>query len=220
MNNTTQLTEELKAQLIKLVNVYSITKTSYVYAEYFHNPLTTEERKIMQDPVYASHFNFINHVLFRNLVVEMSKLFSNRSSDKFRLSKFINGLKKEGQYYQLRFEQTLLLAWETALAANKTTIDLIIKIRDELYSHTDGKEEDYNELDINFTDLKKLMDLGENIIGHFFSFFFSADFDFTVPIFERERFPILKVLAIGEEKRKKDIMDEAIRGMNSYKQKK
>ena len=29
--------EELKIQLIKLVKVFNITKTSYEYAEYFHN---------------------------------------------------------------------------------------------------------------------------------------------------------------------------------------
>ena len=40
---------------------------------------------------------------------------------------------------------------------------------------------------------------------HMYAVIFNAHFNFNSPKFEKDKFPILKVLAIGEEKRKSDI---------------
>jgi hypothetical protein len=62
-----------------------------------------------------------------------------------------------------------------------------------------------------------LIDLGEKIIKQLYSELFQIGFDFESQKFERTRFPILKVLAIGEEKRKNDIFKAARESIEQYK---
>lgn len=208
---------ELQIQLNKLSHLFIYIKESYLYAEYFHNPETKEEKDLLQDNVYYYHFLFINHILFRNVVIELAKIFRVKGNDKFTISKFIMAFKNDGIYGDLGIDKDSIKSWETELENNRETIAFILTLRDELYAHTDGKDFDYNSIDLSFVQIKKLIDLGEKILMHMYAVIFNAHFNFNSPKFERDRFPILKVLAIGEEKRKSDIIKETNEAMQQYK---
>lgn len=208
---------ELKVQLNKFAHLFMIAKESYLYAEYFHNPETKDEIELLQNDIYYYHFRFINHILFKNLVIELAKIFSRKKNDKFRIGKFLNGFKKDGQFGDLDIGIELIQVWESELESNNKVIETIIKFRDELYSHTDDKEIDYDVFDINFIKIKELLDFAEKIICNIFSILFQTHFISNSPKFERERFPILKILAIGEEKRKNDVYKEATESIRRHK---
>ncbi len=219
MNGKEKRKIELKEKLNKIAHLFMITKESYLYAEYFHNPETKEEKEILNDLVYYYHFRFINHILFKNTVIELAKLFSSRSTDKFRIGKLIENFKRDGQFGDFGINESSLKIWESYLTKYKGSIDFILKLRDELYAHTDEKEFDYNSIDLSFIKLKELIDLGEKIIKQLYSELFQIGFYFESQKFERTRFPILKVLAIGEEKRKSDISKAAIESIEQHKNK-
>lgn len=217
MNSKEKRQAELKVQLDKFAHLFMIAKESYLYAEYFHNPETKDEIELLQNDIYYYHFRFINHILFKNLVIELAKNFSRKKNDKFRIGKFLNGFKKDGQFGDLGIGIELIQVWESELESNNKVIETIIKFRDELYSHTDDKEIDYDVFDINFIKIKELLDFAEKIICNIFSILFQTHFISNSPKFERERFPILKVLAIGEEKRKNDVYKEATESIRRHK---
>lgn len=217
INSKEKRQAELKVQLDKFAHLFMIAKESYLYAEYFHNPETKDEIELLQNDIYYYHFRFINHILFKNLVIELAKIFSRKKSDKFRIAKFLNGFKKDGQFGDLGIGIELIQVWEIELESNNKVIETIIKFRDELYSHTDDKEIDYDVFDINFIKIKELLDFAEKIIRNIFSILFQTHFISNSPKFERERFPILKVLAIGEEKRKNDVYKEATESIRRHK---
>ena len=217
MNCKEKRQAELKVQLDKLAHLFMIAKESYLYAEYFHNPETKGEKEILQNDIYYYHFRFINHILFKNSVIELAKIFSRKKNDKFRIAKFLDGFKKDGQFGDLGIGIELIQLWEIELTNNNKIIETIIKFRDELYSHTDDKEIDYSVFDLSFIKIKELLDLAEKILWNVYSIIFQANFIFNSPKFERERFPILKVLAIGEEKRKNDVYKEATKSIQRHK---
>jgi hypothetical protein len=74
---------ELRTKLDKVAHLFMIAKESYLYAEYFHNPDTAQERAILNDSVYYYHFRFICHILFKNSIIKLAKLFGRRGSEKF-----------------------------------------------------------------------------------------------------------------------------------------
>lgn len=209
--------EVLLIQLNKLCHLFMMAKESFLYTEYFHNPETKEEKDIMNDTVFYYHFRFLNHILFRNTIIEFAKIFSDRKTDKLRLTKFISYFKSDGHYSDLGFPVQILLVLEAELVNFKVEIDTMLKLRDELYAHTDTREFDYNSVDINFNRIAELLQLAQNFIGDIYSKIFETHMIFDSPKFERNKFPILKVLALGEIKRKKDIVSRAINSISSFK---
>jgi hypothetical protein len=209
--------EILRIQLDKLCHLFMLAKESFLYAEYFHNPETNEEKELINDTVYFYHFRFLNHILFRNTVIEFAKIYSDRNTDKLRLRKFISYFKQDGQYGDLGYPNELITATETKLLEFELEINAILKLRDELYAHTDTKDFDYDSLGIEFIRLAELLEVAQIFIGNVYSIIFDAHMIFDSPKFDRKRFPILKVLAKGEAKRKEDIYSEARASLSSYK---
>jgi AbiU2 len=209
--------EALRTQLDKFLHLFMLAKESFLYTEYFHNPETPEERELLNDTVYFLHFRFINHILFRNTVIELAKIYSNKGADKLRLSKFIANLKRDGQYGDLGVTKDSIEEIESCLIEFKSEIDNIITLRDELYAHTDTKEFEYDSLGIELNRLDSLLKRTELFIGQVYSVIYQSDIIFESPKFDRKRFPILKVLALGETKRKEEIFSVARASLSSYK---
>jgi len=89
INSKEKRQAELKVQLNKFAHLFMIAKESYLYAEYFHNPETKDEIELLQNDIYYYHFRFINHILFKNLVIELAKIFSRKKNDKFRIGNLV-----------------------------------------------------------------------------------------------------------------------------------
>ena len=74
-----QLKAELSTKLEKILHIYILAQDAYLYTEYFHNPDTISEKKLVYNSPHSSNLKFIMHLMFRGLITEVSKLYKNIS---------------------------------------------------------------------------------------------------------------------------------------------
>lgn len=202
------LKTELHIKLEKILHVYMLAQEAYLYTEYFHNPKTKEELDLVIDSPHAINLSTIMHLMFRTVIVEVSKLYSRSENDKFQLEKFINSLSPSGHYRKVGVSVAHIEEWKNLLLEQESVINNILTLRSKLYAHTDNPIMDYNHIDISFKKIKTLLDIAANILTEIYLDIFDTGLDMNSPTFDRERFIILKLLAKAEKQRQADIISD------------
>lgn len=202
-----KIKKELEDKLERIMHVYIFAQEAYLYSEYFHNPKSDEELKLVTASPHRGNLTLIMHLMFRTLIIEISKLFSRSDNDKFRLSKFIESLSLSGHFKKICFSQTLVEKWKNEIDKNESVISDILLMRSKIYAHTDNPlSDDYNEIDISFKQIKVLLDIAQEIIKTVYAEIFDTELNTNSPTFDRDNFIILKLLAKAETDRVNDIM--------------
>jgi hypothetical protein len=199
------LKKELGIKLEKILLVYVFAQETYLYTEYFHNPETKEELDLVTK---SGNISVIMHLMFRTMVVEVSKLYSRSESDKFQLEKFIQSLSPSGHFTKIGISIAHIEVWKKLLISNKPTIDNILFLRSKLYAHTDNPMIDYKEVDISFKAIKTLLDIAGEILKNIYADVFGTELITDSPTFDRRNFGLLKLLAKAEKKRQEEIINE------------
>jgi hypothetical protein len=206
--------EELSIKLEKIIRVYIFAQDAYLYTEYFHNPNTKEELDLVVNSPHSTSLLKIMHLMFRTLIVEVSKLFSQSDSDKFQLGKFIQSLSPSGHFRKIGISASHIEQWQQQLIDNQKTIDNIHLLRSKLYAHTDNPMKDYNYVDISFKEIKQLLNLAGAILINIYHDIYQTDLRLDSPTFDRQKFIILNLLAKAETERQNDIFTK----YNNWKQ--
>jgi hypothetical protein len=198
---------ELEIKLEKIFHVYMFAKEAYLYTEYFHNPDSTEESSLVHNSTHSSDISLISHLMFRALVVELSKLYRTNESenDKFQLEKFIKSLNPSGHFRSIGVPTEYVLDWQDLIQKQRKTIDNLLYLRDKIYAHTTNPLKDYSHIEISFQELKQLLNLAEKIIKSIYQKVFDTEVDTESISFNRNRFTLLKVAADGEKQRIEEI---------------
>lgn len=197
--------KELEEKLEKILRVYVFAQETYLYTEYFHNPKTQDELDFVTKSAHSSEVSVIMHMMFRTMINEIHKLFSNSDNDKFRLDAFVNSLSQSGHFRNLGVSQDHVTYWQHQLTVNQTTIDNVLTLRSKLYAHTDDPMEDYNSIDISFKQIKKLLDLAASIITGIYKDIFGTGLLLDSPTFDKNRFKLLELMVNGEKQRLAEI---------------
>lgn len=194
-------TDELKKDLWRITEAYAIAKENFNYCYYLHQPKTDSELKYVN---LDRHLKVIRHSLWRLTIIELSKLFSNRVTDKFNLYRFIPKL---SNHYRTIIPSNLQTEeWNHLLEANNDTIQDVIKLRDNIYAHTHLGKEQYRNVDLSFEDINKLFEIVGIVIKQVNLLVLEREYDLRTPVFDREDFDILKVLANAHEKEIESIL--------------
>lgn len=196
------LKRELKARLKKIIQIYILAQDAYFYTEYFYNPKTNEELELINDSIYNTNLSFIRHLMFRTLIVEISKLFSDSKNDKFRLQKLIDSLSNSGHYRSLGVSNAHIVNWNKLLYDNQMIIHNIITLRNKLYAHTDDPFKDYSSMGVSFHEIRTLLDVASSIIKTLYLDVYEISLDLNSPTFERKRFALLELIVKAEKDRK------------------
>lgn len=156
------LKEELKIEITKIWRILLAAKESFNYSYYLHFPDSEMEKKYLK---LSSHFQFIRISLWKLTIIELAKLFNDRSNhDIYKIKTFLNKLKPEGCFGNLKFDQKKITNWENFLKTNKPIIREITDLRNKAYSHTDENSESFIYSDLTFEKLEKLIKFCEDII--------------------------------------------------------
>lgn len=199
---------EFRGKLQKILQVYIFAQEAYLYTEYFHNPETIEELDLVKKSPHSSSITTIMHLMFRTVVVEISKLYSRSDNDKFQLKKFIDSLSPSGHFKKIGIATEDLEKWNKLLIDNKIAINNILILRSKVYAHTDNPMTNYNEMDISFKEIKILLDIAAQILKYIYSEVFDTELSLDSPTFNRERFNILKLLAKAEKEREVNLINK------------
>jgi hypothetical protein len=200
--------EVLRKDLGVILIIYTVAKETFTYCYYLHKPDTELEREYLTKD---RHLHFIRHILWRQSIVELSKLTSFSNNDEFRITNYIGRLWRTKEIKD-KLNPSLFIRWKEELRQNSIAIKHINDLRNKIYAHTDRETEEYRKLDIYFDDVVKVFDAIGSIIKEIYNEVFDSGVDLTTPTFERNHFDLVKVLAEAHNERIRKLMEPFSKG--------
>lgn len=192
-------TEDIKNSIWEIWKISLNAKHFLKYSFYLHKPDTAEELDYLKN---SRDFKFIAHSLWRNAVIELSKLFNDsKEVDKFNIFHFIKKLEKNGHFRSFKIDQLKIDDWYNQIDQNRETIDLIVKLRKKVYAHTDSPEAKIGLDTPTFEQTLKLIDIIENVIKEIYSSVFNSEAMIDSSHLELSPSKIIKILAAEKKTR-------------------
>lgn len=203
--------EQLKGKTWETIRVLLDAKDVFNYCKYFYEPPNREECELANSMI---HIRIIRFALYKQTVIELAKLLSGSDNDKFRISKYIDALKPDGYYGELKFPMEKILQYEKNFSSVNNIISDVLTLRDKFYAHTEriltyANSMYYNDfyLFITPTSLEKLINILNSIFVDVFSHFFDSDLDLSLTS-ETDKITILSDVVAIRKLEKQKIMDE------------
>jgi len=176
-----------------------------------HKPDTKAELDFLN---HSRDFQFIRHILWRNTVIELSKLFNTSPKrDKYNIFHFIKKLKKDQYFGGFGIDQNKILQWENRLEENRKIIDSVISLRDKVYGHTDNEKAKKGLNTPTFEQTEKLITLVENVIQEIYYSVFDSHALVECPVVAANPSEIISILA-AEKKARLDALENLLKGGN------
>lgn len=194
--------KELENQIKIIWKILTMIKECHEFSYYLYKPITSEEADYINK---STQLQFLRHIVWRNEIIELAKLFSSsKKRDKFNIFDFLSNLKPDRYFGDINLSQELVINWETSLNNKKDVIELIMNLRDKLYSHTDNSEQILDTP--SFEEILQLIELIEEIVFEIHSRVFNSYTILDNSIFQRERFQMIKLLIEAHNKRVENIL--------------
>jgi len=188
---------DLKIEIKNVWDIFINANECFHYSNYLHNPETQDELDYLNS---SRDLQYIRHIMFRMLIIELSKLFSDKKGDRFNIQHLINKLNKNGNFGNMGISDDVLKRWDAEIDNNRETIETILTLRDKVYAHTDSDKKKYISIDLSFNEIEPLLNIVEEIIRRIYSSVFNTFADVETVVFDKKRLSIIKILA--EEKMK------------------
>lgn len=170
---------ELKKKTWELAEILFLAQESLKIVEY----LIKDEAD--DDKVYSKRMNaffvYSRSLYWRVIVIELSKLLTEKSSEQYNIHKFISKLKQDGHYGDAKIFPDKIEKWEKTLTDNKDSIDNLILQRDKLYAHTDKNSKSIPNT-VTLTKTRELVTIIQEIIREVYLTVFESSFIVDSPI--------------------------------------
>lgn len=170
---------ELKKETWELAEILLLAQESLKVVEYL---LKDEED---QDKEYSKRMNAIfvysRSIYWRVIVIELSKLFSEKDTERYNIYKFISKLKLDGHYGDALISVSEIEAWEKKLADNKDSISNLILHRNKVYVHTDRNSNEVPNT-VTITKARELIEIIQKIIREVYFTVFKSSFMVDSPV--------------------------------------
>jgi hypothetical protein len=180
--------QQLDKKLKLITEIFLDTRECYNYCRYFYTPQNDEELNLLN---YDIHLQFIRHALWRQTVIEISKLICDKENDKFNINSFIRSLKPNGHYSFLKVPESKIKDWELSIINNIGVINNILKLRNKIFAHTDPNKEDYQKIVVTFSSIEKILKILTDILKEVY-LAIHCDLDLSEP--ESENIRMLSLL--------------------------
>lgn len=170
---------ELKKETWELAEILFLAQESLKIVEY----LIKDEAD--DDKVYSKRMNtffvYSRSIYWRVIVIELSKLLTEKSSEQYNIYKFISKLKQHGHYGDALISVSEIEVWEKILADNKDSISNLILQRNKVYAHTDRNSKEIPNT-VTITKTKELIEIIQKIIREVYFTVFESSFMIDSPV--------------------------------------
>jgi hypothetical protein len=170
---------ELKKETWELAEILFLAQESLKIVEYLIKDETDD------DKVYSKNMNsffvYSCSIYWRVIVIELSKLLSDKSTEHYNIYKFISKLMPHGHYGDAKISPDKIEIWKNALTENKDSIKNLILQRDKLYAHTDKNSKSIPNI-VTLTKTKELVTIIQEIIREVYLTVFESSFMVDSPI--------------------------------------
>ena len=195
--------EEIKENILSIWKILNNCKESFQFCKYLHVPETQNEKEYIENSRY---FKYIRHILWRNSVIELSKLFStSKNRDKYNITHFIKKLKPQGHFKIFKIDIYKIYDWESTFATNNVIIEDLLILRDKVYAHTDVLNANESLNGLTFQEMEILIELVEDLIREIYRSVFDGDVDLRTPIFGRGNIKLINNLIEHREYKTKEL---------------
>ena len=103
------------------------------------------EEETDPDTHYEKHMNaffrYSRIVYWQLTVIELSKLFLSRQTERFNLITFLNKLRPGGLFQKFKISNEKIDGWQNRISAQTDDIENLKQQRDKVYVHTDSDNE-------------------------------------------------------------------------------
>lgn len=103
---------------------------------------------------------FILHIMFRNMIIEICKLYKESKNEKSTLTSLLNLVSGTA------VSDTFIAESRNKIRDNQSLIYSLFILRDKKYAHSDSIPIDIEKINITFNQIKALLDLAYDIIRH------------------------------------------------------
>ncbi|WP_422860972.1 hypothetical protein ACOKFD_09390 [Flagellimonas sp. S174] len=196
---------EIKENILAIWKISILSKKCLKYSYYLHKPDSPEELDYLNN---SRDFEFVRHIMWRNAVIELSKLVSGSSKrDKYNIFHFIKKLKKDQYFGGFGIAEEKIKDWENRLEENRETINIVLSLRDKVYGHTDNKKSKENLDTPTFEKTEKLLQIIDNVIQEIYLTVFDSHADIESSHIYENLSGIIKILAAEKKSRRDGLMD-------------
>ena len=153
--------EELREKIDQIVYILVVAKQCLLFSKDLR---FSDDEKLDTFLKGSGHFTFIHTSLWKQCVVELAKLFSKSEGQKFNVHRLMTQLGSSGHFGCLGFDKGAIQAWQNRITENQDKIEVILKLRDKVYAHTDPGFE-VHTLDVpTFKDIEQLIQIVEQVV--------------------------------------------------------
>lgn len=174
--------KDIEERIEAINNIYFSAKVSFSDSEYLYIPDNEEEKKVANENFFIQR---IRISCWRNVVLELCKLFSDSDNEHFNLFKFLRCLKSE--YKKISREKDIsdekIDSWITELNHYKvvTIVKKLKTIRDKQIAHTDiDSTSEINKVQVTFKETHEIFEVTERILGEVVSNYLDVYQEFVV----------------------------------------
>ena len=176
--------DELKKKTWETIIILLDTKDVFNYCKYLYIPQTQEESELANTNI---HIRIIRFTLYKQTIIELSKLLSSSDNDKFRISKYIDALKSDGYYGDLKFPREKIKQYEKDFESVNSIVTDILMLRNKFYAHTEriltyANQMYYSDFYLFIAPplLEKLIKILTNIFIEVYFYLFDSDLDLSI----------------------------------------
>lgn len=173
-NLTTELRKELEDSTKKMSDILSSASISLDIVETLAQVMSSNYKEVVLNNHYYFYTFFTQ---FRISVIELYKLFSNSTNDKYRLRSFIADLKSNRKFAGLNVPGAKITQWEQDFKSHSNLIQHLGDLRNKVYAHTDHSEV---EAQATFQDIRILIGIAVDILDEVHGKLFGTGFSLTL----------------------------------------
>ena len=114
---------------------------------------------------YGVEMQFFRNVLWRNAIIEISKLF--KHYEKRSIVKFLNKVNGGGTLSKI-IPKEIVDKWYLKLESSTLQIDKVLKLRDKVFAHSEIDYKDTRQYEVFEKDVEKLILFTKDFISDIF----------------------------------------------------
>lgn len=189
-------TLELRATMSEILKILIVAKESFQYCHYIYFPNTEVEKVYLHR---SKDFNYFGHILWRNTVIELSKLLSGSKGDKYSIIRLIDKLRPAGEYSQAGVDVVELAAWDGFINSHQDALEQLKAMRDAIYAHTDAPDKRAVVSGVTFEQYRQWLEFTEGVLVRLYRLY-DISLNTRTPIFNSKRLSgIFQVLAADKK---------------------
>lgn len=169
--------EKFKVEIETIAKIILQAQEDFLIVKYLSKEETDSD--VHYEKKMNSFFHYSRVAYWQLTVIELSKLFLQRGTERFNLVKFLRKLRPDGVFRGFKISNEKIDDWENRILAQQDDIDNLRLQRDKVYVHTDSDNEEINN-QVSFERTDKLLTISREIVKEVYITCYDSGYSFDL----------------------------------------